>query len=641
MKAVEGHFPSRFTKIGNRFLLLFSDILLQRNNRRKSVPGTAHMLILFGFLAVQLHMLELIIGSFLDASSFSILPGIVYGYCSAIGEVLVIGAFLGIVYGFYRRIFVHPKYLTNNFDSFLILTLIALILIAYLTTNSFQLYSGNISQNLHPYFIVSKQIANMLNLQAQPTGNLFWGYEGSFWVHLILLLFFLIYLPGSKHLHIIAAVVNVVLKPLEQEKPMRKTDFSVFDENPEATLGYGQIIDLNWKDVLGLYSCTECGRCEELCPASITGKSLSPKRLITDVKNELFRCGDDLLARKKGQNHPLTPQFVRKNSPITENAIWDCTTCRACEDICPVNIQHLDLLLEMRKHLVMMDAKFPPDLQPMFENMENLANPWGLSNAAHLNWWQELDIKLMADSPNTEYLYFVGCAASLDERGNHIASAIATILKKAGLDFAILGNEENCCGDPARRAGNDYVAQMLIEKNIEVLDRYSPRRIITGCPHCFNAFKNDYPEYGANYEVIHHTVLIEQLVQNGAITINPSKHGSITYHDACYLGRWNGIYKQPRTILKTVTESSVLEMSHHHDKGLCCGAGGAHLFMEEKVGVPIKSARFEEAALIDAETIATACPYCNLMLTDAALTNNVNITVKDIAEIVVDTIDLN
>lgn len=633
MRAVDGATSTRFNHIGKRLLVLFSNVFLQKNIRRKPIPGTAHMLIFFGFLAVQVHILELITVSFFQDSSLNNSFGIVYAWYSAIGEILVAGALIGIIYGLYRRAFIRPKHLSSNPDGFLILALAALIVITYFTANSFRISGGNTSAGLQNFFVVSNQISGLFHLSDLPRTELFWGFEVSFWAHLALLLFFLIYLPGSKHLHILAAIPNVALKSLAREKPMHKTDFTVLERDTTASIGYGKVSDLNWKDVLGLYSCTECGRCEELCPASLTGKPLSPKTVISNIKDELFTHSDQLLAQKGGKACAPIPPFVRKHSPITEEVIWACTTCRACEEICPVSIQHLDFLMEMRKNLVMMEAQFPHDLQPLFENLENQSNPWGLGNESRASWWKELNVKLMADHPDAEYLYYVGCAGYFDERGSRIAAATATLLQKAGIDFAVLGSEESCCGDPARRAGNEYLAQILIENTIKTINKYSPRRIITGCPHCFNALKNEFPEFNGNYEVIHHTVLIEELMRTGKLAYKKTEHGTLTYHDACYLGRWNDNYRAPRNIIKHIAGNKFFrEMPHHQARALCCGAGGAHLFMEDNLGKSINAERFEEAHSTEAETVITACPYCNLMLTDASQACESTTQVLDIAE---------
>ena len=306
---------------------------------------------------------------------------------------------------------------------------------------------------------------------------------------------------------------------------MLKTDI----ENEEAeSFGLGNVSELTWKNVLDLYACTECGRCEEQCPADMTGKPLSPKRVIHDAKIDLF----DQAAAVLGQNNAAVAPLLRENSPITADVLWSCTTCRACEDICPVNIQHLDILLEARKYQVLMESSFPPEMQDTFNNLENQSNPWGFGSDTRANWAKDLDVPLMADNPEAEILYFVGCAGSFDDRGKKIARALARVLNKAGINFAILGEEERCNGDVARRAGNEYLAQMMIAENVEIFNQYRPKKILTACPHCYNTIKNEYPQFGASYPVVHHTEFLLELINQGRLKTNGAEIDTLTFHDS-------------------------------------------------------------------------------------------------------------
>jgi len=439
---------------------------------------------------------------------------------------------------------------------------------------------------------------------------------------------FLIYIPGSKHLHLLAAAPNVFLKPLEREKAIVKTDIE--DEDLE-TFGLGKTVELNWKNVLNLYACTECGRCEEQCPAANTDKPLSPKKLIHDFKLDLFANADAILAK----DAEAVPPFLREDAPITGDVLWSCTTCRACEDICPVNIEHLDFIIESRKHQVLMEASFPPEVQETFTNLENQANPWGFAADTRANWAKGLDVPLMTDNPEADVLYFVGCSGSFDDRGKKIAQAMARVLQRAGVNFAILGPEEACNGDMARRAGNEYLAQMLIQQNVEVLNQYNPKTILTGCPHCFNTLKNEYPQFGASFPVVHYTQYLLALHQQGRLKPNNKNQGALTFHDSCYLGRWNGIYSAPRDLLRSMNSSgSLVEMQRTGEKGFCCGAGGGRMFMEETLGKRINIERAEEIMKTGVATLASACPFCATMLTDGLMDKESEIVVKDIAEIV-------
>ncbi|MCG8620221.1 MAG: (Fe-S)-binding protein, partial [Desulfobacterales bacterium] len=442
---------------------------------------------------------------------------------------------------------------------------------------------------------------------------------------------FLIYIPSSKHLHLLAAAPNVYFKRLETEKAIVKTDIE--DEEAE-TFGLGKCSEFNWHNVLNLYACTECGRCEELCPAASTGKSLSPKKIIHDFKVDLLDQADKILPDKDG-NHKkdeVTP-LMTEGSEVTEDVLWSCTTCRSCENICPVSNEHLDFVFEMRKHQVLMEASFPPEMAETFNNMENQANPWGFAADTRADWSKDLDVPLMMDKPDAKVLYFVGCAGSFDDRGKKISRATARVLKRAGVDFAILGPEESCNGDMARRAGNEYLGQMMIQQNVETINQYNPELILTGCPHCFNTLKNEYPEFGADYEVVHYADYFKRLIDEGKLQVKAKDMGAITFHDSCYLGRWNDIYESPRELLAKANTGDLVEMDRSGEKGFCCGAGGARMFMEETIGERINNVRAQHAVDTGADTVAASCPFCATMLNDGLMETDRKMQVLDIAEI--------
>jgi len=537
---------------------------------------------------------------------------------------------VGFLYAIYRRVMVRPSYLTLGMDANLIILFTCLIIITFQLINAFQTLLP-VEAGAFDYsrvFPLSGLLVPLFGLDQLSPEKIFVGYEIAYWIHMATIIGFLIYIPGSKHLHLLAAAPNVFLKPLEREKAIIKTDIE--DEDLE-TFGLGKTVELNWKNVLNLYACTECGRCEEQCPAANTQKPLSPKKLIHDFKLDLFDNADAILAK----DAEAVPPFLREDSPITGDVLWSCTTCRACEDICPVNIEHLDFIIESRKHQVLMEASFPPEIQETFTNLENQANPWGFAADTRADWAKDLDVPLMTDNPEADVLYFVGCSGSFDDRGKKIAQAMARVLNRAGVNFAILGPEEACNGDIARRAGNEYLAQMLIQQNVEVLTQYKPKTILTGCPHCFNTLKNEYPQFGASYPVVHYTQYLLDLHQQGRLKPNNQNQGSLTFHDSCYLGRWNGIYEAPRDLLRSMNASgNLVEMQRTGDKGFCCGAGGGRMFMEETLGKRINIDRAEEVMKTGAATMASACPFCATMLQDGLMDKESDIVVKDIAEIV-------
>ncbi len=630
MQSVQGESEFELNRIPERIKLLFTDVLAQTNVRRKPGPGWAHTLIFFGFLAVQPHSLELMIrGVFPGFHVAPWIPGL-YGAYLFVADILAFPVLVGLGYALYRRLFIKPKYLTDGLDARLIILFTSVIIITFYFINAFLLIPsiGGSGFDYGRYLTFSKMVYYGFNLNALSPGAGRTGFEIFYWIHVLTILGFLVYIPGSKHLHLLAAVPNVFLKPLDRPKSMLKTDIE--DEEAES-FGLGKVSELTWKNVLDLYACTECGRCEEQCPADATGKPLSPKRVIHDSKVDLFDQSKAILAKDYDSVLPL----VREESPVSGDVLWSCTTCRACEDICPVNIQHLDIILEARKYQVLMESNFPPEMQETFTNLENQSNPWGFGSDTRAHWAKGLDVPLMTDNPEADILYYVGCAGSFDDRGKKIAQALVRVLKKAGVNFAILGEEERCNGDVARRAGNEYLAQMMIAENVEILNQYQPKKILAGCPHCFNTLKNEYPQFGAKYDVVHHTEFLLDLFRQGRLKSNGTTIENLTFHDSCYLGRWNGVVDAPRQLLQMVNGGRpLIEMERNRTEGFCCGAGGARMFMEETIGKRINHERAEEVIATGATGVAAACPFCITMLRDGINDINGEADVKDIAEIV-------
>lgn len=629
MMAVGGTTEFKLDRVAGRIGVLFKDVLGQRNVRRKRLPGLAHTLIFFGFLAVQPHSLELMIKGVCPAFEVGRWIPNVWGGFLFLADILAPLVLVGLAYAIYRRVVQRPRYLTLGTDANLIIVFTSLIIVTFLFINALQTLLP-IAPGGYDYrgiFPVSGALVSLFGLERLSPLQIFTGYQIVYWIHIATILSFLVYIPGSKHLHLLAAAPNVFLKPLEREKAIVKTDI----ENEELeTFGLGKVSELNWKNVLNLYACTECGRCEEQCPAANTDKPLSPKKVIHDLKEDLLDQSEAILGGNLDEVKPI----VRDESPVTFDVLWSCTTCRACEDICPVNIEHLDFIIEARKHQVLMEANFPQEVQETFTNLENQANPWGFSADSRADWCKGMDVPLMGDNSEAELLWFVGCAGSFDDRGKKISQAMARVLQRAGVNFAILGPEEACNGDMARRAGNEYLAQMLIQQNVEVLDQYKPKRILTGCPHCFNIIKNEYPQFGANYPVVSHAELLFDLHKQGRLKLNGSSPGTLTFHDSCYLGRWNGILQPPRDLLRTINNGQLTEMQRIREKGFCCGAGGGRMFMEETLGQRINANRAEEVIGTGAATVAAACPFCATMLSDGLMDKESAIAVKDIAELV-------
>jgi Fe-S oxidoreductase len=629
MMAVEGSTEFELNQVGRRIGVLVTDVLGQSNVLRKRMPGIAHLMIFFGFLAVQPHSMELMIKGVYPAFDIAHwFPGIYGGYLFT-ADILAAFVLIGFAYGIYRRTILRPRYLTLGTDANLIILFTCLIIITFMFLNVFQtlLPSAADAYDYQGLFPVSGLLAGLFGLKTLSTQQIFAGYEISYWIHMATILGFMVYIPGSKHLHLLAAAPNVFLKPLEREKAIITSDL----ENEEIeTFGLGKISELNWKNVLNLYACTECGRCEEQCPAAHTGKPLTPKKLVHDLKIDLLNHSETILTGNFDRVEPI----IRENSSINGDVLWSCLTCRACEDICPVNIEHLDFIVEARKHQVLMETSFPPELQETFSSLENQGNPWGFNPDSRADWSKGLDVPLMSDNPEAEVLWFVGCAGSFDDRGKKISEAMARVLHRAGVDFAILGPEESCNGDMARRTGNEYLAQTLIRQNAEILNGYKPKKILTGCPHCFNIIKNEYPRFGAGYPVVSHADFLLDLHRQGRLPTNGNSLDSLTFHDSCYLGRWNGIIQQPRDLLLSMNNGRLTEMRRIREKGFCCGAGGGGMFMEESLGKRINVERAEEVMAAGVATVAAACPFCAMMLSDGLTDKGSDIAVRDIAEIV-------
>ena len=629
MMAVDGEPKPFFDRTGERIKVLFIDVLGQTNVRRKFASGLAHTLIFFGFLAIQPHSLELMIKGVIPVFEVGhILPGF-YAVYLFVADILGFFVLVGLTYALYRRLIIKPDYLTMGRDANLIILFTSVIILSFHFINAFQevmpVEPGGF--NYAGAFPISGILTSVFGLGSLSHSSLVIGNEIFYFIHVGTILGFLIYIPGSKHLHLLAAAPNVFFKRLEVEKAVVKTDI---DDEEAETFGLGKISELNWHNVLNLYACTECGRCEELCPASNSDKPLSPKKIIHDLKVDLLDQSHLLLTNKKDDIQPI----MRENSAVTDDVLWACTTCRCCEDICPVSIEHLDFVFEIRKHQVLMQANFPTEIQETFTNIENQTNPWGFSADSRADWCKDMDVPLMAEKSKAKVLWFVGCAGSFDDRGKKISQATARVLQKAGVDFAILGPEESCNGDMARRAGNEYLAQMMIMQNVETFGQYKFDTILTGCPHCFNTIKNEYPGFGANYKVIHTVDYFDSLIKEGRLNINAKDFGSLTFHDSCYLGRWNNIYESPRRILKKVNTGSLIEMDRTKSKSFCCGAGGARMFMEETIGKRINNMRADQVIESGAAAVVASCPFCATMLNDGIMETDKQIPVKDIAEII-------
>lgn len=630
----------RTDNIAARFKKVITVAFGQSKLLREPVAGWMHFFIFWGFVILLSSIIGSIGEGFYSSFSFSFL-GALFPVLIFAQEAVALLVVLSILTAFYRRLILKPKRLEGHSsgEAYLILTLILLIMLTMY--GQYSVKAALSFSDVNSYRFISSALAplfsNMNFNSAENIYHIFW------WSHILLVLGFLNYLPYSKHTHVLTSIPNVFLSKLTSPGALRPINLN--DENL-TRFGSADIEDFSWKQLLDSVTCTECGRCTAACPANITGKSLSPRKIIVDTRQRLEEKAPILL--KNGnvdlyKDNSIEKQILQRqlvDNYITEEELWSCTTCMACMQECPVMIEHVDSIVDMRRYLVLSESRFPKELQITFQNLERNFTPWAFSSASRADWADGLNVPLIADKPDSEVLFWVGCAGAYDERAKKVTKAFVKLMHAAKIDFAILGTEEKCTGDAARRAGNEYLAQMLMTENVSTLNKYNVKTIVTTCPHCFNTLKNEYPQFGGNYNVIHHSEFIMNLISDKKLNISKKITEKITYHDSCYLGRYNEIYESPRQIIGSIG-GNLIEMKRTKDKGFCCGAGGARMFMEETAGKRVNHERTDEAFTLHADIISTACPFCLTMLSDGVKDKGAseNVSVQDIAELVADAID--
>jgi Fe-S oxidoreductase len=597
----------------------------QRKLLQRLVPGLMHAFIFWGFIVLLPTILMAMIAI---ADRGETIPWLGrQGWFALLADVFCVLVLAGVVTAFAIRKIQRPARFEGSHmgEADLILALIAGIVTTLLLW-----HASLIALGLNEWGAGWSPVSNALS-------NLFGGGSGTHdaervlvWAHILIVLSFLVYLPNSKHLHIATAVVNVYFGRTRARGRLEPLRFDEEGPEEDMRLGSGTVADMTWKQVVDTYSCTECGRCQDVCPAWATGKALSPKLLIMGLRDQLFAEGPQVLAAGEFEPSPLVPNAV------TDEVVWDCVTCGACVRECPVSIEHIDHIVDLRRHLVMNEARFPSEAEPMLRDVERSSNPWGKAQSDRAAWAEGLGVRVLEPGdPAPDVLYWVGCAASFDERARTSAESTAKLLAAAGIDFAILGPREACTGDPARRMGNEYVFQSFAEQNVETLNESGAKKIVTSCPHCFNTLANEYPDFGGSYEVVHHSELLAELVREGRISPNAGDR-RITYHDSCYLARHNDVLAEPRELVAAVGQP--VEMARSGKRTFCCGAGGAHMWMEERAR-PINEERVREAAETGAETLAVACPYCTIMLDDGVRTSGRDLRVADVATLLAESVD--
>jgi Fe-S oxidoreductase/nitrate reductase gamma subunit len=588
--------------------------------------GINHAILFWCFLVLLLANAEFLVHGIIKGATYSALPHGVYFTLAFAFDIVSILALLAVILAVARRLFFPPKYIqARSRDAFIILSMIGVLMIAFFGVHSSQIALGQ--ETAAKYMPVSQWIASTFMSGASASGlhtsvNVFW------WIHAIVLLSFLNYLPYSKHMHILTSIPNVYWRNLTGSTAPKPEEFKKGN-----SYGVGQVDQFTWKNLLDSYSCTECGRCSDSCPATKTNKPLNPRLVMHDIKVNLLKNGPGLVNKK---NATLALIGDKKEGSIEEEVIWDCTTCGACVDICPVFIEQFPRIVDMRRHLVQMQSKFPQELLNFFENMEQRSNPWGIAPSDRIKWATDLKVKPF-EAGKTEYLFYVGCFGSFDSRAKQVTVAITKILDAAGVSWGVLGKDEKCCGESLRRLGNEYVFDRMARENIKQYQDKGVTKIITECPHCFTVLKNEYPQYGAKFEVMHHTELINQLIKDGKLKLNGLLDlGNLVFHDSCYLGRHNNIYEAPRAAVTAATGKAPIEMGRNHNRGFCCGAGGGRMWLEESAGKRINIERTEEALKSDPKTICVACPYCMVMFEDGLKDKaaDTKVQVLDVAEIV-------
>ncbi len=659
LKVGSATWESRFGDVAERVRAVWTYAFYQKKMRNYLLAGLAHQLIFMGFSVLLLRTLILWGRGFDPTFNLFILGpepvlglplGHVYAFLKDVFALLVI---VGASVFVYFRAVKREKRMTLSGEGLAILGIIITMMLADLTYDGAGLAlrerlavgvcgadpawcarAGTLLLPLGPaqgagYHAFPEPggslLALLLSGLSLPT--LVVLAHAGFWTHSTLVLVFLNILPYSKHFHIITSLPNVFLGDLTHPgrlRPIAENTEQLMAAVEKATegedllaarIGYARINHFSWKDVLDFYTCTECGRCSDNCPAFLTGKLLSPKQLTLDLRDHLYGREQELEAEKQLKPVDLVPEIIHPD------VLWACTTCRACEEQCPVNISYVDKIVQLRRNLVIIKGEFPQTLAKPFEGMETNGNPWNLARVDRGTWAEGLGLKMFSEKPDAEVLFWVGCAASYDDRAKKIARSTAKLLLVAGVDFAILGEEETCTGDPARRAGNEYLFTMLAETNAATLNGYKQqggiKKILTTCPHCFNSLANEYPDFGAKFEVIHHTDYMLGLVAEKRLVPTQPVKGRVVYHDSCYLGRYNGIYDSPRQILEAIPGVELVEVEEaKRQKGLCCGAGGGQMWMEEQNKERVNVKRSLQLIDTGAKTIASACPFCMTMLQD-------------------------
>ncbi|MBP1731738.1 MAG: hypothetical protein H6Q55_2167 [Deltaproteobacteria bacterium] len=654
---------NRFDRIGERIKTMLVEVVPQwcslKTVTGKDLSGIGHALLFWGF---SLFLISYIIFIGL-AGGFGLSP-VIEGttfetvYLSIL-DIAAVWVILVLIWAAIRRYIVRPERLQISAEAAIILIVVFSLMVLHFCIEGFGLAG---SGTIPDWPFVGAAFARYLSGTGISKSTLAGISQGAWWLHYMVILSFMVYIPRSKHLHVLASLVNAFFKPLGPKVVLEPVPVEA--EN----FGASKIQDFKWKDLLDLYACAVCGRCHANCPAHLSGKTLSPREFIHNLKEHLLEEGPELLAlavkakassetsgESPGENPPETQVATQAETTaetqattaskemigavVTEEEIWACTTCGACQEVCPVNIEHIRKIIDLRRNLVMAQSKMPESAQLMLRNMQQRGHPWAGIQSMRLrgDWTTDQQLKVLAEGDNADTLFWVGCTGALVERNVQATLSMTRVLKAAGVDFAVLGDAETCCGDPARRAGYEFQFQIMAEQNIEIFKSYNIKEIVTSCPHCYNTLKHEYPQFGGDFKVVHYTQLISDLIRQGKLKLTNELNSKLTYHDPCYLGRYNNVYQEPRGILQAIPKTKLEEMERSKDTGFCCGGGGGLMWIEEQPGTTkINQVRLEDALKTGAETVVTACPYCLQMFEDSIDHKGVKDSLKarDLVELV-------